>query len=154
LFRAGHFTLHPGVIAGGPYGVMIPFLISQFCTIEYSVWYPPNETQSQVEAEIQDYVTKACQLDPWLRDNPPEIKYNLHWPPSQIPLEHPIVQACARAHREAIAPDTVDDRDLFHGFSAVCDAAFLNIAGIPAVIYGPGNLLQAHAVDEYVNIEE
>jgi acetylornithine deacetylase len=154
LFRPGHFTLHPGVITGGPYGVMIPFLISQFCTIEYAVWYPPQELEEDIKNEISEYVTKACQLDPWLRDNPPEIHFNLHWPPSQIPLEHPIVQTCALAHREALSPCQVDDRELFQAFCAVCDAAFLNKAGIPSVIYGPGSLLQAHAVDEYVRTEE
>ena len=154
LFRPGHFTLHPGVITGGPYGVMIPFLISQFCTIEYAVWYPPQEREEDIKTEISEYVTKACQLDPWLRDNPPEIKFNLHWPPAQISIEHPIVQTCAQAHRQVISPRKVDDRELFQGFCAVCDAAFLNMAGIPSVIYGPGSVLQAHAVDEYVHIEE
>ncbi len=154
LFRPGHFSLHPGVITGGPHGVMIPFVISQFCTIEYSVWYPPDESVDDVKREIQEYITKACELDPWLKENPPEITFNLHWPPSSIPVEHPIVQACAAAHRKAVSPRPVDHRDLFQGFCAVCDAAFLNLAGIPSVIYGPGSLLQAHAVDEYVDIDD
>jgi acetylornithine deacetylase len=154
LFRPGHFTLHPGVITGGPHGVLIPFLISQFCSIEYAVWYPPNETEEAIREEIRQFITWACQLDPWLRDNPPELEFKLHWPPSYVATDHPIVQACAQAHREAIAPVQVTDERLYAGFCAVCDAAFLNLAGIPAVIYGPGSLLQAHAVDEYVNIHE
>lgn len=154
LFRPGHFTLHPGVITGGPYGVMIPFLISQFCTIEYAVWYPPQEKEEDIRQEIEDHIFKACQLDSWLKENPPEIKFNLHWPVSEISIDHPIVQTCARAHRDAIYPRQVEDHKLFQGFCAVCDAAFLNRAGIPSVIYGPGSLLQAHSVDEYVNIEE
>ena len=40
------------------------------------------------------------------------------------------------------------------GFAAVDDTTFLNEAGIPAISYGPGDLRQAHAVDEYVNVEE
>ncbi|MEW5980499.1 MAG: ArgE/DapE family deacylase [Acidobacteriota bacterium] len=154
LFRPGHFTLHPGVITGGPDGVLIPFLISQFCTIEYAVWYPPQEKEEDIRKEILEYLTAACQLDPWLRQNPPEVKFNLHWPPSQIAVTHPIVETCARAHREAVRPARAADQELFQGFSAVCDAAFLNAAGIPSVIYGPGSLLQAHSVDEYVEIEE
>lgn len=154
LFRPGHFTLHPGVITGGPNGVLIPFLISEFCTIEYAVWYPPQEKEEDIKKEISEYIAKACQIDPWLCENPPEISFNLHWPPAEVPTNHPIVQTCANAHKEAISPEFVDDRDLIQGFAAVCDAAFLNISGTPSVIYGPGNLLQAHAVDEYVNIEE
>ncbi len=154
LFRPGYFTLHPGVITGGPNGVLIPFVISEFCTIEYAVWYPPQEREEDIKKEISEYVTKTCQLDPWLSENAPEIKFNLHWPPAQIPVDHPVVQTCAQAHREAVSPQRVDDRDLFQAFNAVCDAAFLNKAGIPTVIYGPGSILQAHAVDEYVNIAE
>src|SRR5438067_1280885 len=37
LFKPGHFVMHPGVIQGGPQGVMVPFIVSEFCTIEYSV---------------------------------------------------------------------------------------------------------------------
>lgn len=149
LFRPGHFTIHPGVVTGGPFGVLIPFLISQFCTIEYAVWYPPHESAEDIKSEIRGYIDAACQLDPWLRANPPEIKFNLHWPPSELDITHPIVQTCVNAHREANEPGA-EERDLLHGFGAVCDAAFLNRAGIPTVIYGPGSVLQAHAVDEYV----
>lgn len=154
LFRPGYFTLHPGTINGGAYGITVPFLIPQFCTIEYAIWYPPQEREEDIRKEITDYVKAASQLDPWLREHPPEITFNLHWPPAEIPVDHPIVQTCARAHREAISPKQIDDRDLFQAFNAVCDAAFLNMVGVPSVVYGPGNLLQAHAVDEYVYIEE
>jgi hypothetical protein len=34
------------------------------------------------------------------------------------------------------------EHSLFQGFAAVCDAAFLNAAGIPSVICGPGNILK------------
>ena len=154
LFRPGHFTLHPGVITGGPHGVLIPFLISEFCTIEYAVWYPPQEKEEEIKNEISETIAKACQLDPWLCEHPPEISFNLHWPPADIPTDHPIVRTCSESHREATGAQAIDDRDLIRGFAAVCDAAFLNISGTPSVIYGPGSLLQAHAVDEYVVIEE
>jgi len=39
-------------------------------------------------------------------------------------------------------------------FAAVADTAFLNIVGIPAVSYGPGDIGVAHADDEYVLIDE
>ena len=41
-----------------------------------------------------------------------------------------------------------------HGFSAVCDATFLTDAGIPTIAFGPGDVLLAHRVDEYVSIDE
>ena len=34
------------------------------------------------------------------------------------------------------------------------DATFLNAEGIPSVTYGPGSLLHAHMVDEFVDVGE
>ena len=154
LFKPGHFTIHPGVITGGPHGVMIPFVVSQFCTVEYAIWFPPQENVEDIKQEIVSYVNLAAQLDPWLKEHPPEIKFNLFWPPAVTPVDHPIVQTCAAAHRQASGPANVDEHSLFQGFAAVCDAAFLNQAGIPSVIYGPGDLLLAHSVNEYVLLSE
>jgi acetylornithine deacetylase/succinyl-diaminopimelate desuccinylase family protein len=155
LFKPGHFVMHPGVIQGGPQGVLVPFIISEFCTIEYSVWYPPQESPEAIRREIEEYVRAAAQLDPWLKEHPPELEWKLNWPASDIPVDHPITQAIASAHTQAAEGQTrFDPKPNFQGFAAVCDAAFLNIERIPAVVYGPGNLLVAHAMNEYVEIEE
>ena len=156
LFRPGHFTIHPGVITGGPEGILVPFLFSEFCTIEYSIWYPPQEDVKRVQHEIEDYVMAASQLDPWLKDNPPSFDWKLHWPPAQTDVEHPVVETMLQAdtdvRREPAHIGAPESR--IHGFCAVCDAAFLNAQGIPSVIYGPGSVLVAHAVDEHVEINE
>jgi acetylornithine deacetylase/succinyl-diaminopimelate desuccinylase family protein len=155
LFRPGHFTIHPGVIVGGPHGVLIPFLVSEFCTIEYAIWYPPQEDVDRIKQEIEDYVLQASRLDPWLRSHPPEIEWKLHWPPSRLDRDHPIALTCLAAHLHTTgSPPEIAGRPRVHGFCAVCDATFLNAAGIPSVVYGPGTLEVAHAVNEYVATEE
>ena len=155
LFQPGHFTLHPGVITGGPHGILSPFVVSEFCTIEYAIWHAPQEDVEDVKREIEEFIHNAAQLDPWLKEHPPEVKWNLWWPPSEVAADHPIVQTMAQAHTEAASGSaTYAGPAQLHGFCAVCDAAFLNAAGIPTVIYGPGDILVAHAVDEYVEIEE
>ena len=156
LFRPGHFTIHPGVITGGPEGILVPFLFSEFCTIEYSIWYPPNEDVKRVQHEIEEYVMAAAQLDPWLKNNPPSFDWKLHWPPAQTDVEHPVVETMLEADSDVRKqPAHVGSPESrIHGFCAVCDAAFLNAQGIPSVIYGPGSVLVAHSVDEHVEIEE
>ena len=37
---------------------------------------------------------------------------------------------------------------------SVSDAGWLAGAGIPAIVYGPGELAQAHAVDESVAVDD
>ncbi|NMB16415.1 MAG: M20 family metallopeptidase [Firmicutes bacterium] len=39
------------------------------------------------------------------------------------------------------------------GFNACSDMSYLNQAGIPTVIFGPGNIQQAHRLDEFVDLE-
>ena len=40
------------------------------------------------------------------------------------------------------------------GFEAVSDLAWLAEAGIPAVLYGPGDFAQAHSSAEYVAVDD
>jgi acetylornithine deacetylase/succinyl-diaminopimelate desuccinylase family protein len=155
LFRPGHFTIHPGVIQGGPHGVLVPFIVSEYCTIEYAIWYSPDEKAEDVRQEIEEFVTSVARLDPWLLEHPPTMEWKLNWPPSVLPVEHPICQALAAAHTEAAEEQTeFDSQPNFQGFAAVCDAVFLNREGTPAVTYGPGSLFVAHAINERVSIAE
>ena len=135
--------------------MLVPFIISEFCTIEYAIWYSPNETPEAVQQEIEEYINLVCQLDPWLKANPPVVEWKLNWPASIVDVNHPITLAMAAAHREAAQGQTTfDPEPSVQGFAAVMDGTFLNIEGTPAIAYGPGNLLVAHAVNEYVDIDE
>ena len=46
-------------------------------------------------------------------------------------------------------------RGIVSGFPAGCDARHLhNVAGIPTLVFGPGDLGYAHSIDERVSVEE
>lgn len=154
LFSPGHFTIHPGVVTGGPTGVLVPFVVSEFMTTEYCVWYHPDDDPADVRAEIEEHVARAAALDPWLREHPPQLEWKLNWPASQVATDHPIVAATQDAHAVAAAGTVYEGRAPLHGFPAVEDTAFLCAAGIPAISYGPGDLRVAHAADEHVLIDE
>lgn len=153
LFRPGHFSIHPGVVQGGPHGVMVPFFLSEFMTIEYCVWYSPDDDPEAVKREIETHIERASQTDPWLRAHPPTVEWKLHWP-ANVPQAEEITALTVAAHEQAAvgtrfagAPDVV-------GFAAVEDCTFLTLGGVPAISYGPGDLRVAHADDEYVLIDE
>ena len=101
LFPPGHFTIHPGVVTGGPKGVSVPFFISEYMTIEYCCWYHPDEDPEDVKQEIEEHVMRAAQLDPWLRENPPVLEWKLNWPAFSVDPEHPICTAVGDAHEVA-----------------------------------------------------
>lgn len=143
--RPGHFTINPGTFYAGP----SPFAISEEACLVYTAWYSPSEKEEDVKAEIVDYLNRWCSTDSWLKENPPEIEWTICWPPYDVPLDAPICNAIKSIYEDAAEmPVTV------YGFAAVADAAFLNRAGIPTVIMGPGDICNAHGPDEYVLIDE
>lgn len=155
LFPAGFFTLHPGVIIGGPPGPLVPFIVSTFCRIEYIIWYPPQEAVETIKDEIAAHIAHAAALDPWLAEHPPTLEWKNHWPPYQIASDHPLVKACVAARQEAIGADPeFATSQPIEAFLAVDDATFLSQAGIPSITCGPGTCVMAHQVDEYVPVTE
>jgi acetylornithine deacetylase/succinyl-diaminopimelate desuccinylase family protein len=154
LFAPGHFTIHPGVVTGGPTGVTVPFFISDYTTLEYCVWYHPEEDPEDVKREIEQHVTRVAQTDAWLREHPPVLEWKLNWPASVVDPDHPICQAVGDAHERAATGTRFEGRPPVRGFAAVEDTSFLNIGGIPAISYGPGDIRVAHAEDEHVLVDE
>lgn len=154
LFPPGHFTIHPGVVNGGPRSVLVPFFVSDFTTIEYCVWYHPDEDPEDVKREIEEHVHRYAQTDSWLREHLPVIEWKLTWPAFSVDPDHPICRAVGDAHELAAAGTRFAGRPETHGFAAVEDVSFLNLGGVTAISYGPGDLRVAHADDEYVLIDE
>lgn len=153
LFRPGHFSIHPGVVQGGPHGVMVPFFLSEFMTIEYCVWYSPDDDPEAVKREIETHIERAAQTDPWLRAHPPAVEWKLHWP-ANVPQAEEITAATVAAHEQAAVGTRFAGTPDVVGFAAVEDCTFLTLGGVPAISYGPGDLRVAHADDEYVLIDE
>ncbi|MCL5256985.1 MAG: ArgE/DapE family deacylase [Chloroflexi bacterium] len=154
-FPAGYFTIHPGTIIGGPPGPLVPFIVSTYCRIEGVIWFPPQEPAEAIKQELTDYLMKAAALDPWLEANPPEIEWLSYWAPYQVDSGHPICQTLMASHEQAAQgnPEFLSAPRL-QGFAAVCDATFFNQAGIPAITYGPGNVLMAHRLNEHIPVDD
>ncbi|UUW90025.1 ArgE/DapE family deacylase [Pimelobacter simplex] len=155
LFAPGHFTIHPGVVQGGPHGVLVPFILSEYMTIEYCIWYPPQDDPATVKAEVEAQIRAIAQTDGWLREHPPVVEWKLNWPAND-PGEaaHAITAAVSSAHERVSGMTPYQGPPPVAGFCAVEDCSFLTAAGIPAISYGPGDLRVAHADDEYCLIEE
>jgi len=149
LFPPGHFTLGVNVILGTPPGPMVPFIVPDRCVLDYIVIYPPDTAPAAVKAEVETYLNGVFDQDPWLAAHRPLLEWPHHWPAYNTPREHPICQTIAAAHARALGVPAT-----FQGFAAVDDATYLERGGIPAISYGPGNLMVCHAVDEHVAIAD
>src|SRR5262249_47666828 len=98
----GYDTLLPGIIVGGPGGGKDGRLslfsnagtTPNYCSIEYGMWFYPQETLADVKAEVEGFVTDICRSDSWLREHPPKFTWSLghiYFPPINTPLDHAAV---------------------------------------------------------------
>jgi acetylornithine deacetylase len=153
-FMPGFFSILPGVFHADP-GLDIPFYFSNRAEIAYSLWYPPDESAESIVDQVEEYVLGACMLDAWLRDHPPRFVWVNNWPPASTPWEHPLVQTVVRA-RETVCGEPFPPPSPEHpvAFGAASDASFYEAAGIPSVVFGPGDVKLAHCRDESVDLDE
>jgi acetylornithine deacetylase/succinyl-diaminopimelate desuccinylase family protein len=146
LFPPGHFTLGVNLLSGYPPGPPVPFIVPHECVLDYIVIYPPTDDPDDVKAEITEYLDGVFDQDPWLRVHRPTLEWPHQWPAYDTPVEHPVVSTLSSAHERVLGRSAV-----IQGFPAVDDATYLERGGIPAISYGPGDVMMAHSVDEYVN---
>ena len=146
LYEPGHFNIHPGVVSGGACGA---FAVADECRLEYSVWAPPQEKPEEIRRELEQAVYAISQTDPWLKEHPPVVSWPAFWPSYDLPVDAPICRAAAEAFENVLGEPAY-----FHGFVGSNDASYLALGGTPALSLGPGNLVNAHAPNEYVEISE
>ncbi len=159
LLPPGFNSIMPGMIVGGPGGgvdgklnlIANPGTSPNYCSLEYNIWYLPNEAFDEIRDEIEAFVGAIAQTDPWLREHPPRFTWktrNVFFPPVDTPADHPIVTAVSHAVRSVGRPVEVV------GFTAASELAWYAEQGIPGVIFGPGSIAQAHSPDEYVELDQ
>jgi acetylornithine deacetylase/succinyl-diaminopimelate desuccinylase family protein len=160
LLPAGLTTINPGSIMGGSGGGDngIPRTLnaysnmSDYCSLGLSLKYLPQERVDDVKRDFEQYIADVARTDPWLRDHPPDIEWGVlgvSFPPAEIPIDHPLLQTLAEAHGLVTG-----DRPAVRGMEAVTDMAWTAQAGIPSLVYGPGDAAVAHGSSESVSLDE
>lgn len=144
-YKPGHFCINAATVKGGTG----PSFVAPDMEMSYAITYPPQDSSSTVQKEISDCVYNACQNDPWLKENPPEITWIFDWPSFNTDMSQDICQ-CVQASTKEIVPDGGN----FSGFIAVCDASFMGEYEIPVVVMGPGESKYLHSISEKLNISQ
>lgn len=143
----------PTITVGQMVGGIGPTTVPQSCVLEVDVKYLPAEVDEaglggRVKAEVEAALRQEAEADPWLREHPPTFEWYVDVPPSSLDPDHAFALAAGETLQRMRGQGTLG------GFPAGCDARILSGAGkTPTIIYGPGSLLDAHAVDESVSIE-
>ncbi|WP_101842187.1 acetylornithine deacetylase [Halobacillus sp. Marseille-P3879] len=150
-FPSGSNTINPAVIEGGRHAAFI----ADRCSLWVTVHYYPEEHYEDVIREIEQHIHHAAKADPWLKDHPPQFSWGGTsmiedkgeiFPAFSIDSSHREVQRLADAH-QLIYKSPVD----YSMSPTVTDGGWLGEAGIPTVLYGPGTLAEAHAVNESID---
>ncbi len=145
--RSTNMTI--GIMKAGDW----PATVAGRAEIEGRVGFPPSESGSEVQGEIEGVVKDVAGNDPWMRDHPPVVEW---WGARREPFEISTSAAIVRTLEDNVV-SLKGSCDLF-GTSSASDAAFIapkldGFGGIPTVSYGPGGD-GAHTIDEYVNLTE
>ncbi|MGH2615291.1 MAG: M20 family metallopeptidase [Thermomicrobiales bacterium] len=159
MLPAGFNTIMPGIIVGGPGGgsdgrlalVSNPGTAPNYCSVEYNLWFLPGESFETIRDEVETFVHSVCQLDPWLRQHPPQFTWQLRgifFPPAATAPDHPFIK------RVVAALEAIGRLPAMNAFTAASELAWYAEVGIPGTIFGPGRIAQAHSPDEYVDLDQ
>lgn len=130
----GHGTVNVGMIHGGTQ----PNIVPDRCRIGVDRRTLPGETERSVCREIGDLLRRrkldakvsSARLAPCLA-----LETNV-----KLPLVRQFLRVAGQSRPVGV-----------HYF---CDAAVLSAGGIPGVVFGPGDIAQAHTADEWVAISQ
>jgi len=130
----GSGTINVGAMRGGTQANIVP----DRCEMIADRRTLPGETEPRVRREILALLRRHG-LRPTIADTKGRPCEPLETDPA-----HPWIPSLLRAARQK-APA---------GVNFFCDASVLAGGGIPSVVFGPGDIAQAHTADEWIAVEQ
>jgi acetylornithine deacetylase len=111
----------------------------------------PGESTDAARSALANALTAAANQDEWLAEHHPSLEwFEGQFESGQTSLDSGIVKAIAEGHQQILGKAPI-----VQGVTYGSDLRlFTNHGGIPAVLYGPGSIFDAHTVNEHVDLEE
>ncbi len=142
----GAATYNIGTIQGGTRRNMVP----DRCEFQIGKRYLPGDSPDAIRAELEEAIA-TCKAEPGIRVSlvrEPEFDRVPH-PPLEIHPDHPLPSAL-----RAAVTQVTGETPRVGSWGAFTDGALLQAAGIPAVIFGPGDVSLAHTDEEHIALSE
>jgi acetylornithine deacetylase len=141
------FALSIGRVQAGDWPSSVPDLL--ICEGRYGV--APGERAADARHEFEAAVAGAAGRHPYLREHPPAVEW---WGGQFMPARTADDAAVVRTTAAAIA-DVTGAPPAIEGMPYGADMRLLvNDAGIPTVLFGPGDVRKAHQPDESVPLDD
>ena len=132
----GSPSLSVGVVEGGQAVNVVP----DRCWIEIDRRTLPNETTESVLTPVKSLLDG---LNDWEMKEP-----HLSVGGMEVAANAPIVRSLARSIKDVCGDVVVE------GAQYATDAGIYNAVGIPTVVFGPGDIAQAHTESEYLELHQ
>ncbi|MGO3147155.1 MAG: M20 family metallopeptidase [Leucobacter sp.] len=134
-----------GKLAGGRWRAALPDTAEMAGRIGVLPEESVDDVRLEFEALVSDYAGSLPVADEFL----PVLRWDNHGLPGwEIPETEPLVQAFMSA------AEAVGGEKELQGMTGGCDAGTIFRAGIPTVVFGPGDIALAHSSRESLSIDE
>ena len=142
-----------------PYGICIgraeagnwASTVAELLTCEGRFGVAVGENLVAARRTFADCVAAAAQADPWLCDHPPVLEWwGGQFAPASTPSDHPIVGVVSAAYGDISGTPA-----MLEGMTYGADMRLLvNQGGVATIMFGPGDVRNAHRPDEYVPLAD
>jgi acetylornithine deacetylase len=136
-----------GVLQAGNWASSVP----ESLTFEGRYGVAVGENTGVARILLEETIAHAAKVDPWLRQHPPQVEWwGGQFEPASIAVDQPIVTTLSRALSEVSRQPA-----RLEGMTYGADMRLLvNYGQTPTVLFGPGDVRQAHRPDEYVPVAD
>ena len=148
-----HFKQSPHPVLGSPTvnvgrieGGQKPNVVPDLCEADIDIRYLPGKNHAQIIDEVRELINILKKEDPQIEAEIEVIRYRSSL---ESDKNTPVIKAIRQAGKEILGryPE-------FKGMITPGDSEYLVNAGIPSVIFGPGDEGLAHTSNEWIAIDD
>lgn len=148
-------TINIGQISGGDGASVVP----RECTVRFDVEFFPSEYDDNfnsvpvnpelIKEEVENHIRRACDGDKWLSEHPVSINWYQETQCFETDMQSEFLLSVQNTCEEVMGRVDIS------GLPCGCDGAQLSKIGkMPVLIIGPGDLKQAHTIDESMELDK
>jgi acetylornithine deacetylase len=141
------YPINIGTVQGGSWPGSVP----ESLVFQGRVGVVVGENVEDARRSVEEALARVAEADPWMKLNPPKVEWSgYQFDSATIPTDHPIVNTMKRAYSDATG-----ETARLEGMTYASDMRHLvNTGDTPTVLFGPGDVRNAHGPDEHVKIRE